>query len=234
MTESIKAVKFLNSLQPFHYLVCTFVRNKKCKPLQMHICLHHQFAKTPTVSWSLIFFLLLWVPGVAILRMNTLPPSGRLCFESAAGNLQPGLSGHSMKALRISSSSALSPTEHQTNEFIVWYLPGCDRCLWLRAASPGLDVALMEDLGEQLGGLMEAATQLIQLLLHGEDPLLQLPVWVVPIGTEVAHDHLHLLIYSARPQLSVGKNLSKIPGILWEILWMLQTFYFFQNKSKSP
>lgn len=107
-------------------------------------------------------------------------------------------------------------------------------CLWPRVASPGLCVALMEDLGEQLGGLMEAATQLVQLLLHGEDPLLQLPVRVVPIGAEVAHDHLHLLIYSARPKLSVCKNLSKIPGVLWEILWMLQKFYFFQNKSKSP
>lgn len=48
--------------------------------------------------------------------------------------------------------------------------------VWLRVVSPDLGVALMEDLGEKLGGLMEAATQLIQLLLHGEDPLLQLPV----------------------------------------------------------
>lgn len=91
-------------------------------------------------------------------------------------------------------------------------------CLWLRAASPGFGVALMEDLGEQLGGLMEAATQLIQLLLHGEDPLLQLPVRVVPIGAEVAHDHLHLLIYSVRPVLSVCENLSTIPAVLGEIL----------------
>lgn len=107
-------------------------------------------------------------------------------------------------------------------------------CLWRRVASPGLGVALMEDLGEQLGGLMEAATQLVQLLLHGEDPLLQLPVRVVPIGAEVAHNHLHLLIYSARPQLSVCKNLCKIPAVFGERLWILKTFYFFQNKSKSP
>lgn len=77
---------------------------------------------------------------------------------------------------------------------------------WLRAASPGLGVALVEDLREQLGGLMEAATQLVQLLLHGEDPLLQLSVRVVPIGAEVAHDHLHLLIYSVRPERSVCKR----------------------------
>lgn len=64
--------------------------------------------------------------------------------------------------------------------------------LRLRVVSPDLGVALTEDVGEQLRGLMEAATQLVQLLLHGEDPLLELPVRVVPIGAEVAHDHLHL------------------------------------------
>lgn len=63
---------------------------------------------------------------------------------------------------------------------------------WLRAGLPDLGVAVTKNLREQLGGLMEAAAQLIQLLLHGENPLLQLPIGVVPIGTEVAHDHLHL------------------------------------------
>lgn len=50
----------------------------------------------------------------------------------------------------------------------------------------------MQDLREQLGRLVETATQLIQFLLHGEDSLLQLPIGVVPVGAEVAHDHLHL------------------------------------------
>lgn len=51
----------------------------------------------------------------------------------------------------------------------------------------------MQDLREQLGRLVETATQLVQFLLHGEDSLLQLPIGVVPVGAEVAHDHLHLL-----------------------------------------
>lgn len=58
--------------------------------------------------------------------------------------------------------------------------------------SPALRAATEQNLREQLGRLMETATQLIQFLLHGEDPLLQLPIGVVPVGTEVAHDHLHL------------------------------------------
>lgn len=70
---------------------------------------------------------------VVILRMNARPPSGRLCLESAAEDLQSGSSGHSMEALRISSSSALSPKEHQTNEFMVWYVPGCD-CMSVAAS----------------------------------------------------------------------------------------------------
>lgn len=63
---------------------------------------------------------------------------------------------------------------------------------WLPLGLPDLGVAVTKNLREQFGGLMEAATQFIQLLLHGENPLLQLPIGVVPIGTEVAHDHLHL------------------------------------------
>lgn len=59
--------------------------------------------------------------------------------------------------------------------------------------SPDLRVAAEQDLREQLGRLTETAAQLIQFLLHGEDPLLQLPIGVVPVGAEVAHDHLHLL-----------------------------------------
>lgn len=59
--------------------------------------------------------------------------------------------------------------------------------------SPDFRVAAEQDLREQLGRLMETAAQLIQFLLHGEDPLLQLPIGVVPVGAEVAHDHLHLL-----------------------------------------
>lgn len=59
--------------------------------------------------------------------------------------------------------------------------------------SPALRAAAEQNLREQLGRLMETATQLIQFLLHGEDPLLQLPIGVVPVGAEVAHDHLHLL-----------------------------------------
>lgn len=58
---------------------------------------------------------------------------------------------------------------------------------------PALRTAAEQDLREQLGCLMETATQFIQFLLHGEDPLLQLPIGVVPVGAEVAHDHLHLL-----------------------------------------
>lgn len=50
------------------------------------------------------------------------------------------------------------------------------------AMSPNFWVAVLQDLRQQL----------VQLLLHGEDALLQLPIGVVPIGTEVAHDHLHL------------------------------------------
>lgn len=60
------------------------------------------------------------------------------------------------------------------------------------AMSPNFWVAVSQDLRQQLGALLEAATQLVQLLLHGEDALLELPIGVVPIGTEVAHDHLHL------------------------------------------
>lgn len=81
---------------------------------------------------------------------------------------------------------------------------------------------------------MEAATQLIQLLLHGEDPLLQLPVRVVPIGAEVAHDHLHLLIYSARPQLSVGKILSKIPmRLMGDTLDVANILFLSKQKQES-
>lgn len=59
--------------------------------------------------------------------------------------------------------------------------------------SPAVWAAAVQDLREQLGRLVETATQLIQFLLHGEDSLLQLPIGVVPVGAEVAHDHLHLL-----------------------------------------
>lgn len=58
---------------------------------------------------------------------------------------------------------------------------------------PALRATAEQDLREQLGRLMETATQLVQFLLHGEDPLLQPPIGVVPVGAEVAHDHLHLL-----------------------------------------
>lgn len=68
------------------------------------------------------------------------------------------------------------------------FLEICDTC-----PSPALRAAAEQDPREQLGRLMETATQLIQFLLHGEDPLLQLPIGVVPVGAEVAHDHLHLL-----------------------------------------
>lgn len=60
------------------------------------------------------------------------------------------------------------------------------------AALPDRCVSVAQDLGQQLGRLLEAAGQLIQLLLHGEDSLLQLSIGVVPVGAEVAHDHLHL------------------------------------------
>lgn len=62
----------------------------------------------------------------------------------------------------------------------------------IEAMSPDLWVTVTQDLRQQLRRLLEAATQLVQFLLHGEDTLLQLPIGVVPIGTEVAHDHLHL------------------------------------------
>lgn len=60
------------------------------------------------------------------------------------------------------------------------------------AVLPDCWVSVTQDLGQQLGRLLEAAGQLIQLLLHGEDSLLQLSIGVVPVCAEVAHDHLHL------------------------------------------
>lgn len=63
----------------------------------------------------------------------------------------------------------------------------CKYCL------PDLWVAVTYNLRQQIRCLLEAATQLVQLLLHGEDSLLQLPIGVIPVGTEVAHNHLHLL-----------------------------------------
>lgn len=63
---------------------------------------------------------------------------------------------------------------------------------------PDLWVALMYNLRQQLRGLLEAATQLIQFLLHGKDSLLKLPIGVIPVGTEVAHNHLHLLKSTAQ------------------------------------
>lgn len=63
----------------------------------------------------------------------------------------------------------------------------CKYCL------PDLWVAVTYNLRQQIRRLLEAATQLVQLLLHGEDSLLQLPIGVIPVGTEVAHNHLHLL-----------------------------------------
>lgn len=41
-----------------------------------------------------------------------------------------------------------------------------------KSCLPDLWVALTQDLRQQLRGLLEAATQFIQLLLHGEDTLL--------------------------------------------------------------
>lgn len=75
--------------------------------------------------------------------------------------------------------------------------------------SPDLWVAVTQDLRQQLRGLMEAAAQLVQLLLHGEDTLLQLPIGVVPIGTEITHDHLHLLEI-VMIQSQVRKNCSGV------------------------
>lgn len=72
---------------------------------------------------------------------------------------------------------------------------------------PDLRVAVTQDLRQQLRGLLEAATELIQLLLHGEDTLLQLPIGVVPIGTEVTHDHLHLLKPAAQSNANKRKTL---------------------------
>lgn len=63
----------------------------------------------------------------------------------------------------------------------------CKYCL------PDLWVAVTYNLRQQIRRLLEEATQLVQLLLHGEDSLLQLPIGVIPVGTEVAHNHLHLL-----------------------------------------
>lgn len=74
---------------------------------------------------------------------------------------------------------------------------------------PDLRVAVTQDLRQQLRGLLEAATQFIQLLLHGEDTLLQLPIGVVPIGTEVTHDHLHLLKPAAQ---SIANNRKTLRG----------------------
>lgn len=58
---------------------------------------------------------------------------------------------------------------------------------------PDLWVAVTKDLRQQLRRLLKTATQLVQLLLHGEDTLLQLPIRVIPVSAEVTHDHLHLL-----------------------------------------
>lgn len=106
--------------------------------------------------------------------------------------------------------------------------------LRLRVVSPDLSVALMEHLGQQLGGLMEAATQLVQLLLHGEDPLLQLPVRVVPIGAEVAHDHLHLLTYGARPELSVCKIFLQILASEERYFGCCKHLNSFKTKARVP
>lgn len=119
------------------------------------------------------------------------------CLESAAApgaeDLQPCFNGHWMKTPKASISLCLSPAEQQQKRSLSTGVTGFQlKAAWLRAALPDLGVAVTENLSEQLGGLMEAATQLIQLLLHGENPLLQLPIGVVPIGAEVAHDHLHL------------------------------------------
>ena len=59
---------------------------------------------------------------------------------------------------------------------------------------PDLWVAVAQRSGQELRGLLEASVQVVQLLLHGQDALLQLPVRVVPVGAQVAHDHLHLLM----------------------------------------
>lgn len=74
------------------------------------------------------------------------------------------------------------------------------------SALPAVRAAAKQDLGEQLRRLMETAAQLVQFLLHGEDPLLQLPIRVVPVGAQVAHDHLHLLNQSHDPGKTVCIN----------------------------
>lgn len=112
---------------------------------------------------------------------------------SLAGALQPGL--------HTTSCAVLSA---------VLRTGSCKRCL------PDLWVAVTQDMRQQLRRLLEAATQLIQLLLHGEDALLQLPVGIVPIGTEVAHDHLHLLESQCRTvfQCALCKNWPHVKFIL--------------------
>lgn len=62
-------------------------------------------------------------------------------------------------------------------------------------------VVTVKDIRQQLRGLLKTASQLVQLLLHGEDPLLQLPIRVIPVGTEVTHDHLHLRLVNTKLSL---------------------------------
>ena len=85
---------------------------------------------------------------------------------------------------------------------------------------PDLWVAVAQRSGQKLGSLLEASVQIVQLLLHGQDALLQLPVRVVPVGAQVAHDHLHLLmikhswvVISCRPQPPLSLMFSVIMDV---------------------
>lgn len=100
--------------------------------------------------------------------------------------------------------------------------------------SPALRVAAEQDVREQLGRLMETATQFIQFLLHGEDPLLQLPIGVVPVGAEVAHDHLHLLksVTRSSANLSCQHEAVNPSGFLISCGCLVIFHLYFNFKSK--
>lgn len=216
--HSSKVFKF------FYYLVCTSVCNTNCKPLQKHICLHHHFDRTPTVNWSLIL-LLLWVrvhlahgSRVEILRMNARPPSGWLCLESAAEDLQPGWK------LNISSSLALSPTGHQTNESMVWWVPVCD-CVSVEANGFTWSGYFADGEPGRVAWRSDGSSD----STHPASAPWRESAAPAP-GTSCSNWRWGHTWSSAsvniqcRPEWSVCKDLTKIPSVLREILWIWQTF----------